>query len=61
MIWTRSDGRRLTTREVGPVKLALVAGVDAPLPILDAIEEPATARARVRELLDTGYYTREVS
>jgi hypothetical protein len=59
MIWTRSDGRRLEAREVGPVKIALRAPDGAPLPIVDAIEPEAQARNRLRELLDTGLYTKE--
>ena len=58
MKWTRSNGKVLEVRDCGPVLLRLAADA-IPLPIVDAVEEDAAARDRVRVLLATGLYRKE--
>lgn len=50
-----SNGRSLTVRDVGPVIFELKA-TSMPLPILNSIEDDGDARARLRDLLDSGRY-----
>lgn len=54
---TRSNGRELTVRDVGPVLVRLVAAA-APRPIVDAVEDDAAACERLRTLIATGLYRR---
>ncbi len=55
----RSNGRALEVRDVGEIVFRLVARGRAPLPIVDAIEDDAAARERLKALISSGFYERE--